>query len=56
MPLGCGVVDIQGILTRLESVDFEGWLMVDLDCTVAATHPLRQVTATVGRSVEKNWY
>ncbi|NLG52194.1 MAG: sugar phosphate isomerase/epimerase [Chloroflexi bacterium] len=44
-PIGSGVVDIPRIMATLEEVNFQGWVMVELDGTRSAPRPPREAAA-----------
>lgn len=53
VPLGDGVVDIPGIVDALEADDYDGWWMVELDGTPAATAPPREAAAISKRYLDQ---
>ena len=52
-PIGSGVIDMPAIFEILEQVDFDGWVVVELDGTPQAPRPPRDAAATSKRYLEQ---
>lgn len=53
VPLGQGVVDLEGIVRVLEGQGYEGWWMVELDGTPSAPVPPREAAAASRRELDR---